>query len=69
MNTPQTLLDADDAAKILLLSARRVRTLVRDGHLPHIVLPGGEIRFDPRDLESWVVAHKQESREAADAQK
>ena len=67
MNTPQTLLDADDAAKILLLSARRVRTLVRDGHLPHIVLPGGEIRFDPRDIERWVDSHKQESKEANNA--
>ena len=58
MNTQKTLLDADDAAKILLLSTRRVRTLVRDGQLPHVVLPGGEIRFDPADLSRFVESHK-----------
>ena len=58
MNTQKTLLDADDAAKILLLSTRRVRTLVRDGQLPHVVLPGGEIRFDPVDITRFVESLK-----------
>jgi hypothetical protein len=58
MNTQQTLLDADDAGAILLLSARRVRALARQGKLPHVVLPGGEIRFDPADLSRFVELHK-----------
>jgi len=58
MNTHQILLDANDAAAILLLSARRVRAMVRGGELPHVTLPGGEIRFDPADLRDWIDAHK-----------
>ena len=54
----QTLLDANDAAGVLLLSARRVRTLAREGQLPHVVLPGGEIRFDQADLLQFVESHK-----------
>jgi hypothetical protein len=58
MNAANILLDAYDAAEILLLSTRRVRALARDGQLPHIVLPGGEIRFDPVDLSQFVERHK-----------
>ena len=58
MNTQQTLLDANDAAGILLLSAHRVRALARDGQLPHIVLPGGEVRFDQADLLQFVESRK-----------
>jgi len=59
MNAANTLLDAYDAAEMLLLSTRRVRALARDGQLPHIVLPGGEIRFDPDDIRKWVETRKQ----------
>ena len=58
MNTQQTLLDANDAAGILLLSARRVRALVRDGQLPHVILPDGEIRFTKSDLDEWIELRK-----------
>ncbi|NLF08820.1 MAG: helix-turn-helix domain-containing protein [Pirellulaceae bacterium] len=61
------LLYPSDAAAVLCLTPAQIRTLVRKGLLPHVSLPNGEIRFDPRDLESWVVAHKQESREAENA--
>jgi hypothetical protein len=63
MNTTKSLIDANDAAEILLLTARRVRTLARDGQLPHIVLPGGEIRFDIADLTRFIESHKQPAAE------
>ena len=40
--------------KFLLLGPHRVRALASEGRLPHIVLPGGEIRFDGRDLAEFV---------------
>ena len=58
MDTTKTLFDANDAGEFLLLSAHRVRALARGGQLPHVVLPGGEIRFDPADLSRFVEAHK-----------
>jgi excisionase family DNA binding protein len=63
MSTTQQLFDIDDAAKILLLSARRIRALVRDGQLPHVVLPGGEIRFVPADLSRFVESLKRPAAE------
>jgi hypothetical protein len=63
MNAATTLLDANDAAGILLLSARRVRALVRNNQLPHVVLPDGEIRFDPTDLGAWIESHKRPAAE------
>jgi hypothetical protein len=52
------LLDAYDAADLLLLSARRVRLLAKQQKLPHVALPDGEIRFTEADLVAWINAHK-----------
>ncbi len=64
MNAANTLLDTYDAAEILLLSTRRVRLLVKQGQLPHVALPNGEIRFVEADLLAWIDAHKQSAKEA-----
>jgi len=58
MNTTTKLLDASDAARLLLLSDRRIRALAHEKKIPHIVLPDGDIRFDPADLASWVCSIK-----------
>lgn len=61
MNT--TLLDALDAAAILSMSTRKINSLVRSGKLPHVMLPGGEIRFVESDLLSWIESHKRPATE------
>lgn len=58
MTTHEKLIDADDAGRVLLLSARKVRTLARNGQLPHVILPNGELRFDPADLVAWIEQRK-----------
>ena len=65
MNISNTLLDTYDAAALLLLSTQKVRALVRTGHLPHIALPNGEIRFTEADLLAWIESHKRKVGEAA----
>ncbi len=65
MSTANILLDIHDAAELLLLSARRVRLLVKEGKIPHVALPTGEIRFVEDDLLAWIDAHKQSAKEAA----
>jgi predicted DNA-binding transcriptional regulator AlpA len=65
MKATQIFLDVYDAAEMLLLSTRRVRLLVKQGQLPHVALPNGEIRFVEADLLTWIDAHKQSAQEAA----
>jgi len=49
-----TLLIADDVARKLGVSSRQVNRLVRDGTIPHVRLPSGEIRFRSVDIEKWL---------------
>jgi excisionase family DNA binding protein len=52
------LLTVDQVADLLALSMARVRRLSRVGVIPHIALPGGELRFDRRDLLTWIQQQK-----------
>lgn len=49
--------DSEAAERLRMLPGRLVR-LARKGLVPHVLLPDGELRFDPRDLDAWVEAHK-----------
>jgi hypothetical protein len=59
MRVAKAFLDQYDVAQILLVSTRRVQSLVERNALPHILLPTGEIRFDIDDIYKWIEAHKQ----------
>jgi hypothetical protein len=69
MSTENILLDVYDAAELLLLSARRVRLLVKEGQIPHVALPTSEIRFVENDLLAWIYAHKQSAKEITPCRK
>jgi excisionase family DNA binding protein len=58
------LLDETDVARLFGVTARRVQKLAKAGDLPSVHLPGGELRFDPDDLETWITAHKQPAKPA-----
>jgi len=54
------LLGIADVARILNVSTITVRRKVSAGELPCIRLTkGGPMRFDPRDLERFIQAHKE----------
>ena len=56
--TPR-LLTHDEAAGILRLTPRQVARLANARRLPTVILPGGEVRIDERDLWQWIELHKQ----------
>jgi excisionase family DNA binding protein len=41
------------AANFLRLSERQVRRLVEARQIPFVLLPGGQVRFDPGELADW----------------
>ena len=49
-----SLLDSNDLSIVLNLPPRRVKRLARKGEIPHVVLPGNEIRFEPEEIADWV---------------
>ncbi len=53
-----SLIDQQFAADLLAISVRRLAKMVRDGELPFIELPGGEIRFSREDLQDWIGTRK-----------
>jgi excisionase family DNA binding protein len=55
--TSQPLLSVPQAAELLSISVRTVYTLVERGELPHVWV-GGQIRFVPSVLETWLTATK-----------
>jgi excisionase family DNA binding protein len=54
------LLTESEAGDILRLPSRRVLKLARQGVIPHINLPGDEVRFSQTDLEKWIASRKQD---------
>jgi excisionase family DNA binding protein len=51
---PPALWTAHEVAAYLCLTARRVLRLARDGAMPCMRLPGGEVMFDPEELAEWL---------------
>jgi hypothetical protein len=49
----------------LSLSTRTVVRMAKAGQIPHIVLPNGELVFDPGDLAAWLEGLRQPAREEA----
>ena len=58
MPQPPLLVDAREAGRLLDMIPARAKRLARRGALPCVVLPDGEVRFLPADLESWVEEHR-----------
>jgi hypothetical protein len=54
------LLTPSDVARWLSLPTSRVVNLARQGKIPCIVLPGGEMVFDPDELAQWLNALRTE---------
>ena len=52
------LLTADEVAERLSLAPARVKRLAKSNQLPHVSLPGGEIRFSAEDLAFWIEKRK-----------
>ncbi len=63
------LLTADEVADRLSLTPARVKRLAKRDELPHVSLPGGEVRFSAEDLDRWIEDRKRgpDGSEAIDA--
>jgi excisionase family DNA binding protein len=55
---PPLLLTTRQAAKALSISERTLWQLAKDGKIPTVRI-GRSVRFDPRDLQDWISAHKE----------
>lgn len=53
-----TLITLGEAADALRMSPQRLGRLVRQRLVPHVMLPGDEVRFDERDLAAWLESRK-----------
>jgi hypothetical protein len=65
--TLPTLLTPCDVASWLALPTSRVERLVRDGAIPCIRLPTGEIVFDAAELAAWLGSLRVRMREVRHA--
>ena len=52
------LLTEYGAADVLGITPDRIRQLVRDEVIPHVLLPGEIIRFDPVDLRLFISSRR-----------
>lgn len=65
---PFRLLSKNEVAKMLGYTPRTIDRLVTAGKIPYVRLPlfsgrGTKIRFDSRDIEKWLNAIKEQTRE------
>ncbi|MBM4033051.1 MAG: helix-turn-helix domain-containing protein [Planctomycetes bacterium] len=54
----ERLLDLVSVATRLGVTRGDIARMVREGTLPHIALPNGEVRFDPGELSSWIESRR-----------
>jgi hypothetical protein len=52
------LLTPAEVGAWLCLPVKRVLRLTREGVLPYVELPGGDIMFEPRELAIWIALHR-----------
>ena len=52
------LITHHSAACLLAVRVGQLRLMVRNGEVPHIVLPNGEIRFRVTSLDHWIDQHE-----------
>jgi len=59
-DAPDRLLLAGDVAHTLNLTRQHIYVLAASGQLPSIKLRGGRgaVRFDPKDVEAFIEAHR-----------
>ena len=65
MNGP--LLNPGDVAFLLGVTSKRVIQLAEKHQLACVELPGGDVRFDPKDIDQWLEEHKRPQRPAGQA--
>ena len=58
METQSRILTDGEAAELLCMIPARLVRLAKAGKVPCVILPDGELRFDARDLWTWVAEHK-----------
>jgi hypothetical protein len=49
-----SLLTQDETAELLRLTQRQLNRLARDGDIPSIALPNGQLRFESNAIQDWV---------------
>jgi excisionase family DNA binding protein len=59
------LLTAHEVAAWLCTTERRVLRMAREGELPHVLLPGGDVMFEPAALVKWLAHQRQPLEEEA----
>lgn len=59
------LLTSSEVGEFLQISSARLSRLVKANLIPHIRLPGVEIRFIETDLLGWIERNKQPGKDAA----
>lgn len=59
MQITARLLTDGEAAELLAVPVRRLRQMADDNRIPHVRLPGGDLRFDAADLARWIQSRKQ----------
>ena len=47
-----------DVALWLTVPTDRVVRLARKGLIPHVLMPDGELLFDPAELATWIESHR-----------
>ena len=52
------LLTDFDVADLLKVTSVRVLRLAKQGKIPHVVLPTGDIRFIERDVMDWIESQR-----------
>jgi hypothetical protein len=66
LTLPPALWTADQVAAYLCLRTRRVMQLAREGVLPCVRLPDGDVMFDPASLAEWIDSRRVPARAGGD---
>jgi hypothetical protein len=61
------LMTAQDVGLWLTLPANRVERLARQGKIPCVVLPSGDLLFDPVELNQWLQSLRSAKKNAWEA--
>ncbi len=61
----QRMIHPRELDRLLRYPNGRCTRLARAGKIPHIVLPDGEIRFDPNVIDEWLAACAEVETQAA----
>jgi excisionase family DNA binding protein len=62
-----SLISTHGTAMRLQLTDAEVARMVKRGEIPHVVLPGGRVRFEPMQLATWIKSLTRPQMEITDA--